>query len=72
MNGPLKLASIDALPEVGIDLVEALAAADQNIADILHADAGVVDEAMNGAEVIGGLLHRVDAVLPLRDVAFDA
>src|SRR6202040_1991794 len=59
-------------PGVRIHFEKGLAAPDQNIADMLHADAGIVDEPVHRTEVIGRLFYRVHAVLPLRDVAFDA
>ena len=72
MNGPLRFHVYRAAPGVRIHFEEALAAPDQNIADMLHADAGIVDEPVHSTEVIGGLFHRAHAVLPLRDVAFNA
>jgi len=58
-------------PSAGVDLVEFFPRADEHVADVLHADAGVVDEAMHAAEALDRRLDGRAARLPARDVAID-
>src|SRR5438132_11985238 len=72
MNGPLKLTSM-ALRQVSApaDLVEFFPRPDEHVADVLHAHAGVVDEAVHGAEALDRRRDGGAARLPTRDVAID-
>jgi hypothetical protein len=58
-------------PGVGADLVEFFPRPDEHVADVLHAHAGVVDEAVHGAEALDRRRDGGAARLPTRDVAID-
>ncbi len=48
-----------------------LSLSNEDVADVLHADSGIVDEAVHRAEVISGFFHCAEAIGPVRNVTFD-
>ena len=68
MNGPFEVDVDGVAPGVGVDLVEFFARADEHVADVLHAGASVVDEAVHRALRAGEIEELAHGRLTRRQI----